>query len=126
MARRMPFRATNEITQQFNSGIVKIYSLEDTAAPGYQPEAKVILKDKLPFEERALGINRLYMSRQNQAEVSRVIRVPRRNISSQDAAVTGDGRQYRIDAVQNVQGVYPPCLDLTLIALEQKFEVMPE
>lgn len=126
MAHRMPFRATNEITQQFNSGIVKIYSLEDTAAPGYQPEAKVILKDKLPFEERALGINRLYMSRQNQVEISRIIRVPRRNISSQDAAATSDGKQYRIDAVQNVQGAYPPCLDLTLVALEQKFEVMPE
>lgn len=125
MPRKTPFRATNEITQPFNDGVVRIYAVSDDAEPGYQPVPKLTLKETLPFEERVLGINRLYLSRQNQAEVSRVIRVQRRSISSQDAAITHDGKQYRVDSVQKVDGVFPPSLDLSLVAVEQEFEVMP-
>lgn len=37
MAQQQPYRANNKITQQFNDGLVKIYNVEDTAAPGYLP-----------------------------------------------------------------------------------------
>lgn len=124
--RKTPFRPTNEISQQYNDGVVKIYTVTDSAEPGRQVKEKLELKYTLAFEERALGINRLYLSRQNQAEVKRVIRVQRINISSQDVAITHDGKQYRVDTVQAVQGVYPPSLDLSLRAAEQKFEVMPQ
>lgn len=126
MPRKQPFRAANDITQQFNSGIVKIYRVEDAAKPGYQPKEQLSLKEKLPFEERALEINRLYLSRQNQAEISRVIRVPRRNISPQDRAETNDGKIYRVDTVQAAEGIRPPSLDLSLVLIEQKHEVMPK
>lgn len=126
MSRKMPYRPNAEISQQFNSGIVRIYSVSDVAEVGYQPKEKLTLKWKLPFEERVLGIKRLYLSRQNQTEISRVIRVQRLNISNQDVAITQDGKQYRIDAVQGVSGVFPPSLDLSLVAVEQRFEVMPE
>lgn len=124
--RKTPFRPTNEISQQYNDGVVKIYTVTDSAEPGRQVKEKLELKYTLAFEERALGINRLYLSRQNQAEVKRVIRVQRINISSQDVAITHDGKQYRVDTVQAVQVVYPPSLDLSLRAAEQKFEVMPQ
>lgn len=124
--RKTPFRPTNEISQQYNDGVVKIYTVTDSAEPGRQVKEKLELKYTLAFEERALGINRLYLSRQNQAEVERVIRVQRVNISTQDVAITHDGKQYRVDTVQAVQGVYPPSLDLSLRAVEQKFEVMPQ
>lgn len=128
MPRKMPFRPGNEISQQYNDGLVKIYSVTDGAKPGYQPKA--VLPDKpkftLSFHERALGIKRLYLSRQSQAEVKRVIRVQRVNVSPQDVAITHDGRQYLVNTVQAVMGVYPPSLDLSLTALEQNFEVMPE
>ena len=124
--RKTPFRATNEISQQYNDGVVKIYTVADDAQPGYQPKEVPMLKYSLAFEERALGINRLYLSRQNHAEIKRVIRVQRVNISSQDVAITHDGKQYRVDTVQAVQGVYPPSLDLSLVAVEQNFEVMPQ
>ena len=123
--RKTPFRPNNEISQQYNDGIVKIYSVNDAAEPGYQPKEQLQLKFSLAFEERALGINRLYLSRQNNAEIRKVVRVQRVNISSQDVAITQDGIQYRVDTVQAVQGVYPPSLDLSLKAIEQKFEVMP-
>ena len=123
--RKVPFRANNEISQQYNDGVVTIYAVADSAKPGFQPKQELTKKFTLAFEERALGINRLYLSRQNQAEIKRVIRVQRVPISSQDVAITHDGQQYRVDTVQAVQGVYPPSLDLSLRAVEQKFEVMP-
>ncbi len=123
---KKPFRPDNEISQQYNSGIVKIYSVSDSAAVGHQPKEKLEIKYELRFEERALGITRLYLSRQHHAEIERVIRVPRVNISPQDVAITHDGKQYRVDAVQGAMNVYPASLDLSLRQVEQNFEVMPQ
>lgn len=121
---RAPHRPDNEITQEMNSGVVKIYSVEDSAHPGYQPKPTLTLKLTLRYEEQRLGINRLYMSRQNQAEVEKVIRVPRQDsISNQDVAILESGSQYSIDYTQTVQDVYPPCLDLSLVKVEQNYEV---
>lgn len=124
--RKAPFRPSNEISQQYNDGAVKIYTVTDSAKPGYQPVEKPKLKYTLHFENRALGIKRIYMSRQQQAQIVKVIRVPRVDISPQDIAITHDEKQYRIDTVQDVMGVYPPSLDLSLKVIEQKLEVMPE
>lgn len=121
---RAPHRPDNEITQEFNSGVVHIYSVEDSAQPGYQPKPELKLKLTLRYEEQRLGINRLYLSRQNQAEVEKVIRVPRQDsISNQDVAILENGSQYSIDYTQTVQDVYPPCLDLSLVKVEQNYEV---
>lgn len=121
---RAPHRPDNEITQEMNSGVVKIYSVEDSAQPGYQPKPSLNLKLTLRYEEQRLGINRLYLSRQNQAEVEKVIRVPRQDsISNQDVAILENGSQYSIDYTQTVQDVYPPCLDLSLVKIEQNYEV---
>lgn len=126
MPRKLPFRPANDVSQVYNDGVVQIYAVSDGAEPGYQPREILTLKRKMPYEEQRLGITRLYLSRQNQAEVARVIRVQRTEISSQDIAITQDGKQYRIDTVQAVQGVFPASLDLSLRAVEQNFEVMPE
>lgn len=123
--RKTPFRTSDEISQQYNDGIVRIYSVTDDAAPGRQPKESLKEKYVLRFQERALGINRLYLSRQNHAQIDRVIRVQRVAVSPQDVAVTHDGKQYRVDTVQAVMEAYPPSLDLSLRAIEAKFEVMP-
>ena len=121
---RAPHRPDNEITQELNSGVVQIYSVEDSAQPGYQPKPALKLKLTLRYEEQRLGINRLYLSRQNQAEIEKVIRVPRQDsISNQDVAILESGSQYSIDYTQTVQDVYPPCLDLSLVKVEQNYEV---
>ena len=121
---RAPHRPDNEITQEMNSGVVKIYSVEDSAQPGYQPKPTLTLKLTLRYEEQRLGINRLYLSRQNQAEVEKVIRVPRQDsISNQDVAILENGSQYSIDYTQTVQDTYPPCMDLSLVKVEQNYEV---
>lgn len=121
---KAPHRPDNEITQELNSGVVHIYSVEDSAQPGYQPKPSLTLKLTLRYEEQRLGINRLYLSRQNQAEIEKVIRVPRQDsISNQDVAILENGSQYSIDYTQTVQDVYPPCLDLSLVKVEQNYEV---
>lgn len=112
--RKMPFRPNNEISQTYNSGTVRIFRTSDAANPGYQPVVKISHKYDLHYDERVLGINRLYLSRQNRVEIQRVIRVQRVPVSTQDIAITEDGARYRIDTVQAVEGVFPPSLDLAL------------
>lgn len=124
--RKTPTRRNNEITQQYTSGLLTVYSLTDTAEPGYSPAPALVPKVRLRYEEQRLGINRLYLSRQAQAEIERVVRVQRRpEISTQDVAITEDGRQYRIDTIQATQDVYPPSLDLSLTKIVQDYEVLP-
>lgn len=121
---KAPNRPNHEITQPFCSGIVSVYSVRDTAVTGYRPKETLTLKLSLRYDERRLGIQRYYDAMQNQIQVERVLRVPRAgNINSQDVAITEDGRQYRIDLVQDASGVYPPSLDITLTKIEQEYEV---
>ena len=122
---KIPRRKADEISQQFNDGVVDVYSVSDEALPGYQPKPHLTKKEHLFFSEQRLGINRLYLSREHHAEILKVVRVPRRPISPQDVAIIGKNR-YTIDAVQSVADVYPPCLDLSLTALKQEFEGLIE
>ena len=98
-----------------------MYAVTDSARPGSQPVEQLTEKIKLRYEEQRLGIQRYYNAMQNQIQVERVIRVPRaEQITSQDVAETEDGRRYRIDLVQTVDGVWPPSQDLTLVKYQQE------
>lgn len=120
MAWKTPYRPSNEVTQSYNSGVVTVYAVTDSARPGYQPVEQLTEKIKLRYEEQRLGLQRYYDAMQNQIQVERVIRVPRAGqITSQDVAETEDGRRYRIDLVQTVDGVWPPSQDLTLVKYQQ-------
>ena len=121
MTWKAPYRPSNEVTQGYNSGVVTVYAVTDSARPGYQPVEQLTEKIKLRYEEQRLGIQRYYNAMQNQIQVERVIRVPRaEHITSQDVAETEDGRRYRIDLVQTVDGVWPPSQDLTLVKYQQE------
>lgn len=118
---KTPYRPKSEITQSYNDGMVEICAVSDGARPGYQPVEQLRFKARLRYEERTLGIQRAYLAKQAQTEVERVLRTPRvKGVGPRDVAVTEDGRQYRVDLVQSVNGVYPPSVDLTLARLEQE------
>ena len=122
---RAPNRPNHEITESYNDGIVSIYTVQDGVAPGYRPVPVLVLVKRMRYQERYLGINRLYSGRQNQVDIQRIVRVQKvPGVSNQNVAITEDGQQYRIDSVQDVIGAYPPSLDLTLATVEQKYEVM--
>ena len=117
-----PYRpkTDNGVTQPFTSGIVIIYGEQNVAEPGYLPQVQLAEKGILRYEERSLGLQRYFNAQQNQIQIERVIRCPRRpGITNQDVAETEDGTRYRIDMVQAVMDVYPPCMDLTLARYEQ-------
>lgn len=122
MAWKAPFRpkTDNGITQNFNDGKITIYNAEDNAQPGYYPQISLSPKVKLPYEKRSFGFQRYYAAAQNLIEVKRVVRVPQHpDVTNQDVAQTEDGTYYRIDHVQDVVDVYPPCMDLTLAKYTQ-------
>ena len=120
MTWKAPYRPSHEVTQGYNSGVVTVYAVTDSARPGYQPAETLTEKIKLRYEEQRLGLQRYYDAMQNQIQVERVIRVPRAGqVTSQDVAETEDGRRYRIDLVQTVDGVWPPSQDLTLVKYQQ-------
>ena len=126
--RKTPFRPDDRrITQSYRDGVVRIYTVTDSAAPGYQPRPVLTLLETLFYQERRLGLQRYYAGRQAQVEVERVIRIQLRPaVNPQCVAVTEDGVQYGIELVQQVQDVYPPSMDLTLVRIEQKYEVPHE
>ena len=123
--RKTPFRADDRrISQSYRDGVVRIYTVADAASPGYQPKPTLTLAETLRYEERSVGLQRYYSGRQNQVEVSRVIRTMRRlAVNPQCVAVTEDGIQYGISLVQYPSDVWPVSMDLTLSKIEQKYEV---
>lgn len=121
---KAPNRPNNEVTQLYNDGVVKIYSVSDAAQPGRMVQKSLSLKITLRYSEQRLGINRYYSAKQNQIEVERVIRVPRAGeITNQDIAQTEDGRLYSVEMVQSADGVYPPSLDITLSKISQGVKI---
>ena len=118
---KAPQRPDHKISQSYNDGAVTIYSVTDAAAPGYQPEEKLEELVSLHYENRRVGVQRYYDSKQVQDEVKRVIRVQhiQQEITPRNKAVTEDGREYRIDLIQFVPDVWPPSDDLTLVAYRQ-------
>ena len=126
--RKTPFRPDDRrITQSYRDGVVRIYTVTDGAAPGYQPQPVLTLLETLFYQERRVGLQRYYAGRQAQVEVERVIRTQLRPaVNPQCVAVTEDDEQYGIELVQQVQDVYPPSMDLTLVRIDQKYEVPHE
>lgn len=121
---KAPYRHSNEISQSYNDGILDIYVVTNIAKAGYKPKACISWRSKIRFNEQRLGLNRLYLSRQNQIEIERVVRVQRGvSVSTSDIAVINE-KQYRIDTVQSVTDVYPPSFDLALVRLGQEYEVV--
>lgn len=119
-----PNRPNHMISSSFNDGIVNIFKVEDIAESGRKPIKRLIPVISLRYEERKLGIQRYYSGKQNQVNISRVIRVPEppEEITNQEVAVTETGAQYRIDLVQSVRDSYPPSYDLTLVKISQTEE----
>ena len=125
---RKPNRPAHDITQPFNSGIVKIYKTENSAKPGHKVAEQ--LKNPpvtLRYDEQRTGVTRYYAAKQANIQIDRVIRCPAvPGIDSQDVAVTEDGMQYRIDQIQVVKNVWPACVDISLVKIVQRLEVAAE
>lgn len=122
--RKEPYRPRTDSkrpAEVYNDGVVQIYAVTDGAQAGLLPRPVPSLRETLHYQERRLGVQRYYAAAQNNIKIERVIRVPRpaAEITSQDVAITEDGRRYRIDLVQTAKDCWPQSLDLTLTAYRQ-------
>ena len=120
-----PNRPAHDITQPFNSGIVKIYKTENSAQPGHKVAEQ--LKNNpvtLRYDEQRTGVTRYYAAKQANIQIERVLRCPAvPGIDTQDVAVTEDGMQYRIEQIQTVDNIWPACIDISLSKIVQRLEV---
>ena len=109
----------------FNDGIVTIYAVENSAAPGRMPESVLIRKGTLRYKRRTVGIKRHYAAMNAGAKVDLLLRVPYGpEVSAQDVAVPApDGKQYRITLVQVPEDAAPRVMDLTLERLERDYDL---
>lgn len=121
---KVPCRPNHNITQSFNDGVIDFYSVINIAEPGYMPKEGLVFKESLRFESQRLGLSRIYMNLQNQAEIEMVVRIQKRDtISPQDVAVVNNGKQYMVDSILTVFDVWPACMDVALKRIEQKYEI---
>lgn len=110
--------------QAFNDGILTVYSIENTAAPGNMTIERLVKKTgPLRYEERTVGVTRFYTAIQNRERIERVLRVPRtEGISSLDVCIPTDGKQYQIKQLQCPDGAYPSVYDMALERLGVDYE----
>ena len=105
-------------------GLVRIYSVANTAAEGDAPVEALTLKACMRYAERTVGIGRFYAAMQNNVKIDYVLRCRRiREVTTQDVAVpTADGKQYKIVQIQYPEGIEPPVMDLSLERLDADYE----
>lgn len=111
--------------QTFNDGVVKIYKVDNTSAPGDKPKDVLVNKhENIRYEERIVGMGRYWTGKQSNVQIDRLIRTPKfEDVSPQDIAIPNDGFQYEIKQVQYPPEIIPPVMDLSLQRLEQDYGV---
>ena len=124
---RMPFRPRQEeISQVYNGGFVDVFDTADGAQIGYQPKVQASHALRIPYEEQFLGINLVYLSRQNHAEIVKKIRVPKAPVRVFQLMRDQFGQWFEISLIQTVDGVMPESLDISLKAVTADVEVQHE
>lgn len=102
--------ATNP--QTFNDGVVEIYAKDETGSP-----AGLLLKAR--FEERVVGINRLYAAAQVQAEISRLIRIPQNHVATTNHLAVVGGDTYEITQCRLLDNQGVKVAELTLRKIDR-------
>ena len=112
-----------------DDGILTFYELKNTAAAGSMPVLQLVACGTAYYGRQYVGVTRLYAARGANASVdvlARCYNTPEVPMASDGAhaaqyVILEDGRQYRIDAVQEQTDL--DAVDLTLVRLEEKFDV---
>lgn len=113
----------NRRPEVFNDGKADFYSVKNCAEKGDMPKDKLEkIYLNIRYSERVTGITRYFAALQNDIKISLTIRVPRLNaVSTQDICVIG-GEQYKIVSLQHKNGLFPPCSDISLERIAEKYE----
>lgn len=109
-------------TPVFTDGVLKIYSVTDTAQAGNRPQLSIIPKVDIRYAERTVGIKRYWEAKAFDVAITRLVRCPRYDaISTQDVAVDVDGKQYKIVQIQYSADLGVPVMDMSLERIEKAY-----
>ena len=106
-------------------GHLTIYSLTNTAQPGFMPCEQLVEFCEEFYGERTVGVTRRYAALGADRQIDMLVRIWRNDgVKCGMYAVPDDGEQYRIDFVQHTtdeDGL--KVSDLTLVRLEDRYDV---
>lgn len=102
-------------------GLLTIYSLQNIAPKGLKPSQKLVEVAKAYYEERQVGVQRLYSARGANARIDALLRCYNTGVVKGMVVIPPDGYQYQVDEIQKVVG--KDCIDLTLIRIEKLYEI---
>lgn len=110
-------------------GTLRIYSLENTAAPGEMPREMLVetIPEDLYYSDRVIGVTRLYAAKGANQQISKLVRIWDVPVEIGNYAVLDRQDQYRIDVIQPAkddEGL--KVVDLTLVREEDYYEVLAE
>lgn len=109
----------------FDSGVLAIYELKNTAEPGRKPVEKLVFKSQCFYGERTIGYGRQYAARGVNEQVDLLARTwEDRGIRIGMYAATEEGDQFRIDNVQHLtddDGL--KVTDLSMSRLDKLYDV---
>ena len=109
-----------------DGGIVKLYSLQNTAAAGFMPVEKLVLEGQAYYSYVTAGVTRIYAAMGANMQFDMVIRC-HNMVQLPDGvlyAIPEDGKQYRINPAQPIYD--EDAIDLTLQRLEDFYDVEEE
>lgn len=108
--------------QSYKDGVLSIYGVKNVSVPGNAPVDKLILKYKvLRYDEKTVGIKRYWTAKQQKANITSLLRTPKRfDVSTNDVAVV-KGKQFKIEQVQYPEKE-PLSMDLSLSRLEVEYD----
>ena len=110
-------------------GTLRIYSLENTAAPGEMPREMLVetIPEDLYYSDRVIGVTRLYAAKGANQQISKLVRIWDVPVEIGNYVIVDGRDQYRIDAIQPAkddEGL--KVVDLTLVREEDYYEVLAE
>lgn len=107
----------------FNDGTAEICAIHNVAEEGDRPKNKLIVKERLRFENRTVGLQRFFDAAQEKITISRVVSMPLiASVSTQDVVII-NGNQYEIKMKQEKFDTRPASMLLTLSDVEEVYEI---
>lgn len=104
-----------------DDGILKIYSVENTAEQGMKPVYGLRFKSRHYFGFETVGIQRYYTAMKTNSRISDLVRIwEDRSITAEDICILEDGKQYKCSFIQHMQD--EDGLRITKITLERMNE----
>lgn len=106
-----------------DEGILTFYALQNVAEPGFKPREALVAVGTAYYGRRRVGVTRLYAAAGANRSIDALLRCYNTPEAPEGAqfAILENGKQYRIDAVQEIPD--EDAIDITLVRLGELYDV---